>query len=63
MIRYITTILKFNKKGEKTSWVYIEISESQAQKLKPDTRVSFRVKGLLDHYAFDVYYACKCYHA
>jgi hypothetical protein len=53
MIRYITTILKFNKKGEKTSWVYIEISESQAQKLKPDTRVSFRVKGLLDHYAFE----------
>jgi hypothetical protein len=53
MLRYTTTILKFNKKGEKSGWVYIEISESQAHKLKPDTRVSFRVKGVLDRYAFE----------
>jgi hypothetical protein len=53
MIRYITTILKFNKKGEKSGWTYIEISESQAQKLKPNTKVSFRVKGTLDQFVFE----------
>jgi hypothetical protein len=53
MICYITTILKFNKKGEKSGWTYIEISESQAQKLKPNTKVSFRVKGTLDQFVFE----------
>jgi hypothetical protein len=53
MIRYITTILKFNKKGEKSGWTYIEISESQAQKLKPNTKVSFRVRGTLDQFVFE----------
>lgn len=53
MIKYTTTILKFDKKGEKTGWSYIEISASQAKKLKPDCKVSFRVKGKLDQYAFE----------
>ncbi|SKC74269.1 DUF1905 domain-containing protein [Ohtaekwangia koreensis] len=53
MIRYTTTILKFNKKGEKSGWTYIEISESQAQKLKPNTKISFRVKGTLDQFVFE----------
>jgi len=48
MIRFTTTIQKFDKKGEKTGWTYIEISSAQAQKLKPGTKVSFRVKGKLD---------------
>jgi hypothetical protein len=50
MITFTTTILKFDKKGEKTGWTYIAISKRQAQQLKPDCKVSFRVKGALDSY-------------
>jgi hypothetical protein len=51
MITFSTRILKFNDKGEKTGWRYIEISKRQAQQLKPDSKVSFRVKGKLDQHA------------
>ena len=51
MISFNTTILRFDKKGEKTGWTYIEISASQANKLKPNTKVAFRVKGMLDSHA------------
>jgi hypothetical protein len=50
MISFTATIQKFAKQGEKTGWTYIEISASQAKKLKPGTKVSFRVKGMLDAY-------------
>ncbi len=50
MILFTATIHKFAKQGEKTGWTYIEISAGQAKKLKPDTRVSFRVKGSLDSF-------------
>lgn len=50
MITFTTTIHKFDKQGEKTGWTYIEISASQARKIKPDTKVSFRVKGSLDSF-------------
>jgi hypothetical protein len=53
MIRFKTEILKFQKKGEKTGWSYIEISASQANKLKKDCRVSFRVKGTLDEHRIE----------
>ena len=48
MITFTSTILKFQKKGEKTGWSYIEISKRQAEQLNPNARVSFRVKGHLD---------------
>jgi len=48
MISFSTTLLKFDKKGEKTGWTFIEISAAQANKLKPDTKVGFRVRGSLD---------------
>lgn len=51
MLTFTTNIQKFDKKGEKTGWTYIEISASQAKKLKPGTKVSFRVKGTLDSLA------------
>lgn len=51
MITFNATIQRFDKKGEKTGWSYIEISAAQAKKLKPDTKTSFRVKGRLDSYA------------
>lgn len=47
MIRYRTTILKFDKKGEKTGWSYIVISRARATQLKAE-RTSFRVRGKLD---------------
>jgi len=53
MIQFSTTILQFDKKGEKTGWSYIEISAALAHKLNPSCKVSFRVRGKLDAYAFD----------
>lgn len=50
MITFSTQLKRFDKQGEKTGWTYIEISPNQAQKLKPDTKVSFRVKGRLDEF-------------
>ncbi len=52
MIKFTTTILKFEKKAEKTGWTYIDIPATQAKKLK-DSKVTFRVKGSLDQYAFE----------
>jgi hypothetical protein len=53
MIEFTTTILQFDKKGEKTGWSYIEISAIQAHKVKPNCKVSFRVKGSLDNFTFE----------
>lgn len=50
MISFSTRILKFDKQGEKTGWSYIEINKHQAEQLKPGCRVSFRIKGRLDHH-------------
>ena len=52
MIKFTTTILKFDKKGEKTGWSYVEISAAQAKKLK-DSKVSFRIKGSIDQHSFE----------
>ena len=51
VIKFKTTILRFDKKGEKTGWSYVEISARQADQLKPGSKVSYRVKGKLDSYA------------
>ena len=53
MMEFTTTIHKFDKKGEKTGWTYIEISASQASKIKPGYKVGFRVKGSLDDWSFE----------
>src|SRR5688572_3429211 len=53
MITFSTTLLRFSSKGEKSGWTYLEISAHQAQKLKPGTKVSFRVKGRLDQFTFE----------
>lgn len=47
MVNYTTTILKFDKQGEKTGWTYIEVPEKIAEQLKPGCKKSFRVKGKL----------------
>ncbi len=48
MIRFTAVIQKFEDKGEKTGWRYIEIPPDMAEALKPDTKISFLVKGKLD---------------
>lgn len=53
MLQFTTTIKKFGDKGEKTGWTYIEVSAAIAQKLKPNNKRSFRVKGSLDNYVFE----------
>src|SRR5688500_711974 len=50
MVRFTTSIHKFEKQGEKSGWVYIEIPADIAQQLKPGNKKSFRVKGKLDDY-------------
>jgi hypothetical protein len=50
VIQFTARIQKFGKQGEKTGWTYIEISATQAAKLKPGSKVSFRVKGSLDQH-------------
>jgi Domain of unknown function (DUF1905)/Bacteriocin-protection, YdeI or OmpD-Associated len=53
MIKFSTTILKFNKQGEKTGWTYIIIPAKIAQQLKPGNKKSFRVKGKLDDFEIE----------
>ena len=53
MIKFSAIILKFAEQGEKTGWTYIEIPAEIAQKLKPNNKKSFRVKGYLDDYYFE----------
>lgn len=48
MIKFITSILKFDKQGEKTGWTYIEVPAILAEQLAPGCKKSFRVKGKLD---------------
>lgn len=48
MIEFDTIMLQFAEQGEKTGWTYIGIPADIAQQLKPDTRTSFRVRGMLD---------------
>ncbi len=50
MQKFSTTILKFDKQGEKTGWTYIIIPAKIAQQLKPKNKKSFRVKGKLDDF-------------
>jgi hypothetical protein len=50
-VSFTTTLLQFAQQGEKTGWTYIEIPADVAQKIKPDNRKSFRVKGKLDNFA------------
>lgn len=50
-IQFTTTILKFDAKGEKTGWTYIEIPADLAQQLKPGNKKEFKVKGKLDKHS------------
>ena len=51
MISFKTTLLKFDRQGEKTGWTYITIPQKITQQLKPGNKKSFRVKGTIDEHA------------
>jgi len=51
MISFKTTLLKFDRQGEKTGWTYITVPQKIAQQLMPGNKRSFRVKGKIDEYA------------
>src|ERR1044071_8721915 len=51
MVSFTATLLQFDQQGEKTGWTYIEIPADIAQKIKPGTKKSFRVKGKLDNFS------------
>lgn len=53
MIQFDALIERFEKKGEKTGWTYIGISQELADQLLPGNKKSFRVKGKLDQYTFE----------
>jgi len=50
MVKYSTSILRFDKMGEKTGWTYIVVPADIAEELNPGHRQSFRVKGKLDNF-------------
>lgn len=51
-VKFTTTILRFEKHGEKTGWTYIAIPADVAQKLQPRNKKGFRTKGKLDNHKF-----------
>ena len=53
IVKFTAQLEKFGKNGEKTGWTFIQIPAKLAQKLKPDCKVSFRVKGSFDDYMFE----------
>ncbi|AKD57599.1 YdeI/OmpD-associated family protein [Spirosoma radiotolerans] len=50
MPTFTTILQKFDAKGEKTGWTYIDIPLDITEAIKPGQKTSFRVKGTLDHY-------------
>lgn len=52
MIQLPAIIEQFEKKGEKTGWTYLAIPHTLANELKPNCKVSFRVKGKIDDVPF-----------
>lgn len=50
MITFETILQKFGYKGEKTGWTYVEIPAHIAHEIKPNCKVSSRVKGTIDSF-------------
>ena len=48
MVKFEALLKKFASQGEKTGWTYFEIPAKLANKIKPDTKKSFRIKGTID---------------
>ena len=48
LLRFTAILQKFEEKGEKSGWTYIEIPVDVTERLNPGVRTSFRVKGKID---------------
>jgi hypothetical protein len=53
MLAFKTILQKFDSKGEKTGWTYIDIPKDILVKLKLKDKKGFRVKGVIDNTAFE----------
>src|ERR1700739_5057822 len=51
-VNFTATLQKFKEMGEKTGWTYIDIPAEIANKIKPNYKKSFRIKGTIDKYGF-----------
>lgn len=51
MLRFTAVLQKFEEKGEKSGWVYVEIPMGIPEQLNPGVRTSYRVKGSIDDHA------------
>lgn len=51
MIYLKAEIERFEQMGEKTGWSYVFLPSQVAEQIKPDCKVSFRVKGRIDEIA------------
>ncbi len=49
-VKFDALLRRFDEHGDKTGWTYFVIPKSVAEKLKPGTRRSFRVKGKIDSF-------------
>src|SRR2546427_7862102 len=50
MLQFTAIILKFDKRGERTNWHYIEVPAEIIRRLNHWKKTGFRVKGLLDNF-------------
>ena len=53
MVEFQALIEKFQDKGEKTGWTFIEVPKEVSEQLNPGVKTAFRVKGKFDNYAFE----------
>ncbi|MBK0383869.1 DUF1905 domain-containing protein [Pedobacter sp. SD-b] len=49
MIQFSAIIHQFEKMGEKTGWTYVDIPADVSRQIKENCKVSYRVKGKIDH--------------
>lgn len=47
MVEFQAEIIKYAKNGEKTGWTFVEVPLDIAEKIKPKTKTTYRVKGKL----------------
>src|SRR5688572_28840609 len=50
MVKFEATIQRFSKQGDKTGWTYVLLPSKIVSRVKPGTRLTFRVKGKLDNF-------------
>ncbi len=49
MISFEATLQKFEEKGEKSGWIFLEVPKDVTDTLNPGVRTSFRIKGKIDN--------------